>query len=213
MGTPTRRLVDYYAFLGVAPTADDETILAAYRAKVRQADPETVQRADRALAVLTDPAQRVAYDRARGPAPSSAPGAGRAASPQRGTIAPRPARPAAGPGRGARGAGAARPPQPGVAPSGAAARWVLGGLAGMAVLLGLMIISLLMQSRPADAPAAAPSTDLRAQAVVAPIGGDGVQTVDLVVLGNTMSYRPQVIQLKQGVPARFNVSIEGADPG
>ena len=39
------------------------------------------------------------------------------------------------------------------------------------------------------------------------------QTLDLVVNGTTMSYKPSVIQVKQGVPVRFNLSVEGRDPG
>ena len=54
---------------------------------------------------------------------------------------------------------------------------------------------------------------LQAQAVTAPVGADGVQTLDLVVNGTTMSYKPGVIQVKQGVPVRFNLSVEGRDPG
>ncbi|MEO6457939.1 MAG: hypothetical protein ABIO92_06655 [Chloroflexia bacterium] len=42
---------------------------------------------------------------------------------------------------------------------------------------------------------------------------DGVQTVDFVVIGDSMSYRPSVIKVKQGMPVRFNVSVEGRDPG
>ena len=42
---------------------------------------------------------------------------------------------------------------------------------------------------------------------------DGVQTVDFVVIGDSMSYRPNVIKVKQGMPVRFNVTVEGRDPG
>ncbi len=53
---------------------------------------------------------------------------------------------------------------------------------------------------------------LEAEAVTAQIV-DGVQTVDFVVIGDSMSYRPNVIKVKQGMPVRFNVSVEGRDPG
>ena len=54
---------------------------------------------------------------------------------------------------------------------------------------------------------------LEAQAVTAPVGADGKQTLDLVVNGNTRSYEPRVVKVKQGVPVRFNLSSKGADPG
>lgn len=53
---------------------------------------------------------------------------------------------------------------------------------------------------------------LEAKAVSAQVV-DGVQTVDFVVIGDSMSYRPNVIKVKQGMPVRFNVSVEGRDPG
>lgn len=54
---------------------------------------------------------------------------------------------------------------------------------------------------------------IEAQAVVAPIGADGKQSIDFIVNGTNMSYKPNVIKVKQGVPVRFNVSVEGRDPG
>ncbi len=42
---------------------------------------------------------------------------------------------------------------------------------------------------------------------------NGVQTIDFVVIGDSMSYRPNVIKVKQGMPVRFNVTVEGRDPG
>lgn len=53
---------------------------------------------------------------------------------------------------------------------------------------------------------------LEAQAVPAQLV-DGVQMIDFVVIGDSMSYRPNVIKVKQGMPVRFNVSVEGRDPG
>jgi hypothetical protein len=57
------------------------------------------------------------------------------------------------------------------------------------------------------------SQEMEAQAVVAPIGPDGRQTLDFVVSGHTLSYEPKVIKVKQGVPVHFNVRVEGPDPG
>lgn len=54
---------------------------------------------------------------------------------------------------------------------------------------------------------------LIAQAVTAPLGPDGVQTLSLVVNGDTMSYTPRAIKVKRGVPVRFNLNVEGRDPG
>jgi len=49
--------------------------------------------------------------------------------------------------------------------------------------------------------------------VVATLAADGVQTADLVVDGDTFSYEPSVIQVKQGVPVRLNLKTTGRDPG
>jgi len=69
--------VDHYATLGVAPDAPPEVIRAAYRALAqkyhpdRATDPrsarETMARLNAAHDVLSDPAKRRAYDRARAP--------------------------------------------------------------------------------------------------------------------------------------------------
>ena len=65
---------DYYAILGVSPTAEEVVIHAAYRALIRHyhpdsnADPEAHERAGAitaAYAVLRDPAKRAAYDAGR----------------------------------------------------------------------------------------------------------------------------------------------------
>lgn len=55
--------------------------------------------------------------------------------------------------------------------------------------------------------------NLEAQAVEAKVGPDGVQTLDLVVNAQTMSYTPDVIKVKAGAPVRFNLSTSGGDPG
>lgn len=57
------------------------------------------------------------------------------------------------------------------------------------------------------APGAVPSeAQLDAQAVVATVGADGVQTADLVLDENTSSYSPAAIKVKKGVPVRINLS-------
>src|SRR5438874_1420580 len=59
-----KRLVDYYAFLGVPPDATEGEVRAAYQARLRaggEAGAEA-ERARRALSILTDPARRAAYD-------------------------------------------------------------------------------------------------------------------------------------------------------
>jgi hypothetical protein len=82
-GAPSqRRLIDYYALLGVPADADEDEISKAYLEKLEgltEADQVTAQRIERALAILTDPHKRRSYDRkladsyaqsANGPLPS-----------------------------------------------------------------------------------------------------------------------------------------------
>ena len=55
---------------------------------------------------------------------------------------------------------------------------------------------------------------LEAQAVAVPVAADGKQTLDLTIYGDTMSYAPNAIKVKKGVPVRFNLNIgPGRDPG
>lgn len=60
--------MDPYRVLGVAATADDEVIRAAYRVRIRQSHPDAggdaaeAQRVNEAYAILSDPAKRAAYD-------------------------------------------------------------------------------------------------------------------------------------------------------
>ncbi|MET8247827.1 J domain-containing protein [Streptomyces sp. NPDC005202] len=76
-GTP-----DWYAVLGVEPSATAETITSAFRARVRElrpdtrVDPVTAQRFGEVRAAyetLRDPLLRAAYDRTRAPAPDARP--------------------------------------------------------------------------------------------------------------------------------------------
>lgn len=83
----TRRVIDYYRFLGVPRDASPDQIVEAYLAKAQVPDPPTQERAERALAILSNPAKRREYDRAlaaqatpRAPGPSR-PGARNPAPP------------------------------------------------------------------------------------------------------------------------------------
>jgi hypothetical protein len=76
---PTTGTPDYYADLGVKPTATADDIKAAYRAAAKRAHPdaggsaEAMQRVNEAHAVLADPLARRDYDRRRAePKPASA---------------------------------------------------------------------------------------------------------------------------------------------
>jgi hypothetical protein len=71
---------DYYAVLGVTPSAETEVIDAAYRAMARKYHPDVNRDADasdrtrvlnEAHRVLHDPAARAEYDRVRGPHPAT----------------------------------------------------------------------------------------------------------------------------------------------
>jgi len=55
------------------------------------------------------------------------------------------------------------------------------------------------------------STGTLAQAVAAPVV-DGVQTLDVLLNGDTFQYEPKAIRVKKGVPVHFNLSVKG-DPG
>lgn len=54
---------------------------------------------------------------------------------------------------------------------------------------------------------------LEGQAVLASVGTDGKQTVDVVLDSATFQYKPKAIKVKQGIPVRFNLSVENGDPG
>lgn len=65
-------VTDHYETLGVSRTAPDEVIRAAYKARIRQAQPDAggdavdAQRVNDAFSVLSDPVSRASYDRERG---------------------------------------------------------------------------------------------------------------------------------------------------
>ncbi|MDQ5826842.1 MAG: cupredoxin domain-containing protein [Chloroflexota bacterium] len=58
----TLHIPDYYAFLGVAPEADADTIAQAYLEKLATSTPTEVRTAEVAFATLTNPIRRRAYD-------------------------------------------------------------------------------------------------------------------------------------------------------
>lgn len=51
------------------------------------------------------------------------------------------------------------------------------------------------------------------QAVVAQVGTDGKQNIDVVLNSATFQYEPKVIKVKQGTPVHFNLSVINGDPG
>jgi hypothetical protein len=51
------------------------------------------------------------------------------------------------------------------------------------------------------------------QAVVAQLGTDGKQNIDVVLNSATFKYEPSVIKVKQGTPVHFNLSVINGDPG
>jgi plastocyanin len=212
-------LVNYYELFDIPVRASTDRIVAAYTACVAGADAETKALAQTALGMLTNPEARARYDRElalaagldeccpppRRSSPAQAPPAIAATATttaQRVAPAVRPqARPAAGPRR-------AAPPV-----STPAFNWRIAVVVTPILIAAAFV---LLTGNPFATPSADSGPDLsalQAQAVPAPVGPDGVQTLDLVVNGTTMSYKPSVIQVKQGLPVRFNLSVEGRDPG
>jgi curved DNA-binding protein CbpA len=212
-GPPPPRLVDYYRFLGVPRTAPAEMIVEAYLLKIAEADGRTAQRAERALAVLSDPTTRAAYDQQLAVRPGKAPAEWAPAAARRAGRSPAPARPVPPP-PGRRSAQVAQP----AASRGSylSGRWALA-LIPIAVLI--LAIFVLKGGPPGSEDGSSGTYNqaiigqLSARAVSAALGPDGVQTLDVVVNGDSMSYRPDVIKVKAGVPARFNLTVEGRDPG
>lgn len=223
-------MLDYYTFLGVPPNASDEMIVEAYLAKVQEGDPATVAQADTALGILTDPQQRAAFDQARqaGRATSAAgkvTGARPAAAPTPAKSVPtRAVRPPTGSSStlpatttNHRATTTAPRPRPSPTPAPPAAqsipRW-LPVVVGIVLLGGIVFAALLLNKGASGPPAGvgvAPAAGLATQAVKAPLV-NGVQTVNVLVNGDTFQYEPPVIKVKQGLPVHFNLSVKG-DPG
>jgi len=221
-GTPPRRLVDYYRFLGVARDATTDQIVEAYLRKAEDPDPRVQERAERAIAVLSDPATRASYDQDL--AASRAANAGSlqpqdlpARSPGRrqpGTDAQTgvKVRPAGAPARRSSvTAQSARRTRPQTSPPPTVIdlnwRWALA-----AIPVLLIIGALLLGSGPrSGGNNAAGNASTLAGAVTAPVV-NGVQTLDVLLNGNTFQYEPKTIKVKKGLPVHFNLSIKG-DPG
>lgn len=223
-GSPVDGPVNYYELFDIPVRASIDRIVAAYTAYVASADAGGKTLAQTALGTLTNPEARARYDRelalAAGldeccpPPRRSTPATSRppvaAAAPA--TVIhpqPAPARPAVRP----QARPAAAPAPASKEASSPAFNWRIAVVvAPILVAAGFVVLT----GNPFAAPSAAAGpglSALQAQAVTAPVGPDGVQTLDLVVNGTTMSYKPSVIQVKQGVPVRFNLSVEGRDPG
>ncbi len=224
-------MLDYYTFLEVPPNAADEMILEAYLAKVQGADAATVTQADTALGVLTDPQQRAAFDQARR-ARASGRAAGKATEARSATAPPlaraAPSRPARPPSPASRTAASSTtsprattaPPRARFtsAPSAPAPRNIprtVPVVVGIALLAGIVFAALLLTNRASGSAAggvgAVPAAGLATQAVEARLV-NGVQTVDVLLNGDTFQYEPPVIKVKQGLPVHFNLRVKG-DPG
>ena len=220
--SPPRRLVDYYRFLGVPQDATTAGIVEAYLGKAQDPDLRVQERAEQALTALSDPATRAAYDQDLAVSQAAHSGAARR---EAGAPGPRQAgaekragsvqvRPTGAPV--ARNATTGRMPLPPAPPATVINlnwRWAL------AVIPVLLIIGALMvgnsnggSNAGAGRSAAAVSAGTLAQAVPAVVGADGVQTLNVLLNGDTFQYEPKVIKVKQGVPVRFNLSVKG-DPG
>jgi heme/copper-type cytochrome/quinol oxidase subunit 2 len=112
----------------------------------------------------------------------------------------------------------APPPEQGtieVIPGGGPSKGALViGVSGGLLLVLALGLKLLAPAPAAPLPVLGPDpNDPTTQAVLAPIADDGRQTLDLVIDGDTMSYQPRAIKVKQGRPVRFNLSTAGRDPG
>lgn len=309
-----RRLINYYALLGISQNASKDDISEAYLEKIDDADDLNIDRLERALAVLTNSQRRDAYDirlaesqailneplvdepqisagvsalspgrtgnqttvtvASRAPVPPRVPKGSLTARPATGT-SHAPGNPQNGRGTQPTGSaggseasagsgqtdaprragppqrqrGSARGPQQnkggGQGQSSHTAQkqqaryasapqqrrsspisWV-GGLAAVVILvvLGWWVMTaaggagvggtLATGSSAAIQSGASGQTlaQLDAQAIVAPVGADGKQTMNVVLDSATFQYKPSVIKVKQGVPVHFNLSVINGDPG
>jgi hypothetical protein len=223
---------DYYTFLGIPLKATGEEITAAYLNQLSIADDATIARAERAYSILTDPKRRAVYDarlasnqaagdccppaRAKQPQPVSAPVS---VKQSRAANAKQP--------HSTKVAAATRPssrPSPRKQPrKESPISWV-----GVVVAFGIvttLVIWWLATQAPTSISTANAFTDngrslpaefvnkLQAGAVDVPIAADGRQSLPFVVNGTSMSYKPPVLRVKQGVPVHFDLSVEGRDPG
>jgi plastocyanin len=236
------QITDYYAFLGIPHSATAQEIGDAYLSMLASSDEADIERAEQALATLTNPRKREIYDRrleASRAANSYNERGDCCPPPRRGTErsdarrAPTVASPS-----GASGSAIATATVPvRVSTNGRNGKTVtapvrgkvrrvaspveqrempiswVGVLAAVVTVVMLAAWWLVSQGGGSVTPATANPSQLEAQAVVAPIGDDGKQTLDFVVNGYTRSYEPKAIKVKKGIPVHFNVSHKGPDAG
>jgi hypothetical protein len=191
---------NYYALLDIRPQAHSEEITQAYLKHLATTDETGVQQLEIALSTLTHPARREAYDRLL------------AASKAKATLeSPAPEIPTY----------QARLEQTAEkAHREAPISWVgvVTAIAIVVILAGWWLSN--QAARPGASSFANPLNlpadfvqNLEAKAAVVPMQADGTQSLDLVVNGDTMSYKPNVIKVQKGVPVHINLSTEGRDPG
>lgn len=200
--SPPRRLVDYYRFLGVPQDATTAGIVEAYLGKAQDPDLRVQERAEQALTALSDPTTRAAYDQDL--AASQAAHSGTARREGARSVQVRPA------GTPVAHNATTRQPRPPTTPPATVIdvnwRWAL------AVIPVLLILGALFLANPGSRSAAGGSNAaVSAAAVAAPVI-NGVQTLDVLLNGDTFQYEPKAIRVKKGVPVHFNLSVKG-DPG
>lgn len=195
-----RRLVNYYALLGVPQSAGRDEISGAYLERVNTADEALSARLERAMEVLTDPARRRMYDQKLA---------------AQGSYSRAQVQPESG--------SQNRTLQ--VSWIGglaflillvAVGWWMLNAAGGRGTPGGVA-----SGSGPESGAGSSEfrgaggetQAQLEQEAVVAQTGADGKQTVDVVLNSATFQYEPKVIKVKQGVPVQINLSTKNGDPG
>ncbi|HUS14461.1 MAG TPA: hypothetical protein VM536_05505 [Chloroflexia bacterium] len=227
-GAPPARagsgLMNYYEMLDIPVKASSEQVAQAYLMYIEGAADEARAVAAVALAVLTDPTRRAQYNKDL----AVASGLGECCPPPRRSPSPAAASPphTAGdaPARSAKGmaGGHTRVPPP---PIRRGPDWRIGmfALIPLFLILGAMLVSRTStpaplgdaypgDPNPAPTVSTASAAALEARAVPA-TEVNGLQVLNLVVNGDTMSYKPSVLKVKQGRPVQVNLSVEGRDPG
>ncbi|MDQ2808530.1 MAG: hypothetical protein M3Z04_16720 [Chloroflexota bacterium] len=206
---PPRRLVDYYRFLGVPHDAATDQIVEAYLGKAQDPDLRVQERAEQALAALSDPATRAAYDRDLA---ANQAGSRPARTAQQATTVQ--VRPANGPADRSATTGPTtrpvRPPTPPATVINLDWRWALAAIPVL-LLIGALLFGNSAAQSGSGGNTAAVSARTLAGAVAAPVV-NGVQTLDVLVNGDTFQYEPKAIKVKKGLPVHLNLSVKG-DPG
>jgi hypothetical protein len=191
---------NYYALLALHPQANNEEITQAYLKRLAASDQASVEQLELALATLTHPVRREAYDRLL--TASQADATLESPSPEIITFQ------------------APQKLNDEKARREAPISWV-GVVAAIAIVV---ILAGWWLSNQGASPAASGFANplnlpadfvqkLEAKAALVSVQPDGKQSLDLVVNGDTMSYKPNVIKVRKGVPVHINLSTEGRDPG